>query len=107
MVDIGPLTTMGAVLAYAVFEWGGVLRSDQYHYLLVLGLLAVALSLAAPSPPVGAAPQSRSALDPRSLARLHPDAGGSAARVVSRPLRSWLLCGQGHIVSARPSELKV
>ena len=48
MADIGPLTTMGAVLAYAVFEWGGVLRSDQYHYLLVLGLLAVMLSLARP-----------------------------------------------------------
>ena len=48
MVDIGPLTTMGAVLAYAVFKWGGVLRSDQYHYLLVLGLLAVVLSLARP-----------------------------------------------------------
>jgi len=39
---------MGAVLAYAVIEWGGVLRSDQYHYLLVLGLLAVVLSLARP-----------------------------------------------------------
>ena len=39
---------MGAVLAYAVFKWGGVLRSDQFHYLLVLGLLAVALSLARP-----------------------------------------------------------
>ena len=48
MVDIGPLTTMGAVLAYAVFKWGGVLRSDRYHYLLVLGLLAVVLSLARP-----------------------------------------------------------
>ena len=48
MADIGPLTTMGAVLAYAVFKWGGVLRSDQYHYLLVLGLLAVVLSLARP-----------------------------------------------------------
>ena len=42
LVGIGALTTMGAVLAYAAFEWGGVLRSDQYHYLLVLGLLAVA-----------------------------------------------------------------
>ncbi len=48
MVDIGPLTTMGAVLTYAVFKWGGVLRSDKYHYLLVLGLLAVVLSLARP-----------------------------------------------------------
>ncbi len=48
MADIGPLTTMGAVLAYAVFKWGGVLRSDRYHYLLVLGLLAVVLSLARP-----------------------------------------------------------
>jgi O-antigen ligase len=36
------------VLAYAVFAWGGVLQTDQYHYLLVLGLLAVVLSLARP-----------------------------------------------------------
>jgi O-antigen ligase len=36
------------MLAYAVFAWGGVVRTDQYHYLLVLGLLAVALSLARP-----------------------------------------------------------
>jgi hypothetical protein len=48
LVDIGALSTIGAVLAYAVFEWGGVLRTDQYHYLLVLGLLAMALSLARP-----------------------------------------------------------
>jgi len=46
--DIGALSTTGLVLAYAVFAWGGVLRSDQYRYLLVLGLLAVALSLARP-----------------------------------------------------------
>jgi O-antigen ligase len=47
-LDIGALSTIGGVLAYAVFEWGGVLRTDQYHYLLVLGLLAVVLSLARP-----------------------------------------------------------
>ena len=47
-VDICALSTMGAVLAYAAFDWGGVVRSDQYHYLLVLGLLAVVLSLARP-----------------------------------------------------------
>ena len=46
--DICALSTIGLVLAYAVFAWGGVLRSDQYRYLLVLGLLAVALSLARP-----------------------------------------------------------
>ena len=37
--DIGALSTTGLVLAYAVFEWGGVLRTDQYQYLLVLGLI--------------------------------------------------------------------
>ena len=48
LVDIGALTTIGSVLAYAVFEWGGVVRTDQYRYLLVLGLLAMVLSLARP-----------------------------------------------------------
>jgi len=48
IADIGALSTMGLVLAYAVFEWGGALRIDQYHYLLVLCLLAVVLSLARP-----------------------------------------------------------
>jgi O-antigen ligase len=47
-LDVAALSTMGVVLAYAVFEWGGVLRSDQYHYLLVLGLLAVVLCLGRP-----------------------------------------------------------
>jgi O-antigen ligase len=37
--------TLGAVLGYAVFQWGGVLRSDQYEYLVALGLLAIVLSL--------------------------------------------------------------
>ena len=48
LLDISTLSTIGMVLGYAVFEWGGVLRTDQYHYLLVLGLLAVALGLARP-----------------------------------------------------------
>ncbi|MGO8819563.1 MAG: O-antigen ligase family protein [Terriglobia bacterium] len=39
---------MGLVLAYAVFAWGGVLGTDQYRYLLALGLLAVAVSLFRP-----------------------------------------------------------
>ena len=39
------LAALGAVLAYVVFEWGGVVRTDQYQYLLVLGLLAMVLSL--------------------------------------------------------------
>ena len=44
------------MLAYAAFEWGGVVRSDQYQYLLVLGLLAMVVSFGrsrvewAPSP---------------------------------------------------------
>ena len=32
LLGIIALSTMGAVLAYAVFEWGGVLRSDQYPW---------------------------------------------------------------------------
>ncbi len=44
-LDKVTLATLGAVLAYAVFQWGGVVRSDQYAYLLALGLLAIALSL--------------------------------------------------------------
>jgi hypothetical protein len=47
---------MGVVLAYAVFQWGGVVRSDQYQYLLVLGLLAMALSLARARNPWAPAP---------------------------------------------------
>ena len=39
-LDRAALAVLGGVLAYAAFEWGGVLRTDQYHYLLVLGLLA-------------------------------------------------------------------
>lgn len=44
-LEIIALSTIGAVLAYATFEWGGVLRSDRYQYLLVLGLLAIPHSL--------------------------------------------------------------
>ena len=40
--------TLGGVLAYAVFDWGGVLRSHQYYYFLALGLLAMGFSLAHP-----------------------------------------------------------
>jgi hypothetical protein len=35
---------LGVVPAYAVFEWGGVVRSDQFGFLLALGLLAVVVS---------------------------------------------------------------
>ena len=35
------LVGLTAVLAYAVFEWGGVLRRNQYVFLLAVGLLAV------------------------------------------------------------------
>jgi hypothetical protein len=40
------LVLLGAVLAWAVFDWGGVLRSHQYYYLLALGLLAMGFSVA-------------------------------------------------------------
>jgi hypothetical protein len=42
-LDRTALAELGRVLVYAVFEWGGVVRTDQY--LMVLGLLALALSL--------------------------------------------------------------
>jgi len=45
-LDKVTLATLGAVLAYAVFQWGGVVRTDQYAYLLALGLLGIMLSLA-------------------------------------------------------------
>jgi hypothetical protein len=37
--------TPGGVLAYAAFQWGGVVRTDQHEYLLALGMLAIVLSL--------------------------------------------------------------
>ena len=40
------LAALGGILAYAVCDWGGVLRSHQYYYLLALGLLAMGFSLA-------------------------------------------------------------
>jgi len=35
------LAGLAAVLAYAVFEWGGVLRHNQYVFLLAVGLLTL------------------------------------------------------------------
>jgi hypothetical protein len=53
------VAALGVVLGYAAFQWGGVLRTDQYEFLLVLGLLATACSLARPgnrwAPPPGRA----------------------------------------------------
>ena len=39
-----PLVLAG-VLAYTTFQWGGVVRTGRYQYLLILGLLAMLLSL--------------------------------------------------------------
>ena len=69
---------LGGVLAYAAFEWGGVVRTDQYHYLLVLGLLAVALSLRHERNR-RTAPWPCGSLDPGSFARLRLGAGRPAA----------------------------
>ena len=44
-LDKAALITLGGVLAYVALQWGGVVRTDQYEYLLVLGLLAMILSL--------------------------------------------------------------
>ncbi len=43
---ITALATLGGVVAYVAFQWGGVVRTGRYEYLLVLGLLAVVWSLA-------------------------------------------------------------
>ena len=92
MLDITALSTIGVVLAYAVFKWGGVPRTDQYRYLLVLGLLAVVLSLARPrhqwAPLPGRAVRWTLALLPAYIL----NAGGAAAgvpgaRAVTRPHR--------------------
>ena len=39
------LLVLAGVLAYTTFQWGGVVRTGRYQYLLVLGLLAILLSL--------------------------------------------------------------
>jgi O-antigen ligase len=46
MLDKITLAVLGAVLGYAAFEWGGVLRTTRYGCLLALGLVGIALSLA-------------------------------------------------------------
>jgi putative inorganic carbon (HCO3(-)) transporter len=38
------LLVLAGVLAYTTFQWGGVVRTGRYQYLLVLGLLAMLLS---------------------------------------------------------------
>jgi O-antigen ligase len=44
-LDKAALITLGGVLAYVAFQWGGAVRTGRYEYLLVLGLLAMILSL--------------------------------------------------------------
>ena len=39
------LLVLAGVLAYTTFQWGGVVRTGRYQYLLILGLLAMFLSL--------------------------------------------------------------
>jgi hypothetical protein len=39
------LLVLTCVLAYTTFQWGGVVRTGRYQYLLVLGLLAMLLRL--------------------------------------------------------------
>jgi O-antigen ligase len=39
------LVALAGVLAYTAFQWGGVVRTGRYEYLLLLGLLAMILSL--------------------------------------------------------------
>lgn len=42
---ITALATLGGVVAYVAFQWGGVVRTGRYEYLLILGLLAVVWNL--------------------------------------------------------------
>ena len=44
-MDRAALAALGGVLGYVVFQWGGVVRTGRYEYLLALGLLAIMLSL--------------------------------------------------------------
>jgi hypothetical protein len=44
-LEILVLLALAGVLAYTTFQWGGVVRTGRYQYLLVLGLLAMLLSL--------------------------------------------------------------
>jgi hypothetical protein len=44
-LDRAALAALGGVLAYVAFQWGGVVRTGRYEYLLLLGLLAMSLSL--------------------------------------------------------------
>ena len=39
------LLALAGVLAYTTSQWGGVVRTGRYQYLLVLGLLAMSSSL--------------------------------------------------------------
>ena len=41
LLDRAMLAALGGVLAYVAFEWGGVVRTGRYEYILVLGLLAM------------------------------------------------------------------
>jgi len=47
-LDKAALITLGGVLAYVAFEWGGAVRTGRYEYLLLLGSLAIILSLGHP-----------------------------------------------------------
>jgi hypothetical protein len=39
LLDRTALAVLGGVLAYVAFQWGGVVRTGRYEYLLLLGLL--------------------------------------------------------------------
>jgi O-antigen ligase len=50
------LLVLAGVFAYVVFEWGGVVRTGRYEYLLALGLLGIVLSLSRAREDVGPPP---------------------------------------------------
>jgi len=59
-LDKCALATLGGVLGYAAFQWGGVVRTGRYEYLLALGVLAIVLTL-------GRSPEAWPPLPPRRI----------------------------------------
>ena len=94
------LLVLAGVLAYTTFQWGGVVRTGRYQYLLVLGLLAMLLSLGRSPERVVAASWPFAAMGsstPASVCAVagSPIASGSAARAIASAGRGDGRAGAG------------